>query len=379
MKQAIIALLIVSLLIAGCGGKTDNLSGDGVKEPGKATVKIGLTLPLSGDMSFIGQTMMNGANLALKNQQETKYNYELVAEDDKLDPKTTSTTATKLLTVDNVDAIISISSGTGNVVSPIAESNKRLHIGAASDASVAKGEYNFIHWTPPDEEAKGWVEEAARRGHKRVAILMVQQQGFLAMRDSVMKYLPGTGLEIVDEQIFSPGEKDFKTMILKAEEKNPDVYLLGAFEPEIPVLYKQLKEAQVKADLTSIESFELAKDPSQFEGSWYTNAAEGTSAFNEMFKNEYNENPQMGSPNAYDMINLVIYAFEKAGKDSSEKPAQEDVIAELMKLKGFDSAMGKIDVGPEGIVESKAAVKVIKDGKPIVVTPGEDPVKNEDA
>ena len=378
MKQAIAILMIISLLIAGCGGKTDNATEDAVKA-GKETVKIGMTLPMTGDLSFIGQTMIKSTNLALNENKDTKYDYEFVVEDDKLDPKTTSTTATKLLTVDNVDAIISVSSGTGNVVSPIAESNKRLHIGAASDANVAKGEYNFIHWTPPDEEAKGWVEEAARRGHKRIAILMVQQQGFLAMRDSVMKYLPGTGLEIVDEQIFSPGEKDFKTMILKAEEKKPDVYLLGAFEPEIPILYKQMIEAQVKADLTSIESFELAKDPSQFEGRWYTNAAEGTSAFNEMYKKEYNENPQMGSPNAYDMINLIVYGFEKAGKDSSGKPAQEDVIAELMKLKGFDSAMGKIDVGPDGIVNSKAAVKMIKGGKPVVMDTKELPAKDNDA
>ena len=87
----------------------------------------------------------------------------------------------------------------------------------------------------------------------------------------------------------------------------------------------------------------------------------------------------MGSPNAYDMINLIVYGFEKAGKDSSGKPAQEDVIAELMKLKGFDSAMGKIDVGPDGIVNSKAAVKMIKGGKPVVMDTKELPAKDNDA
>lgn len=362
MKTILYTIILTALLVlAGCGTETEPLTVE------KQTVKIGVTLPLTGDVAFLGEGLRGAIELAQKDATGTKYNYEVIFEDDKLDPKTTSTAVNKLITVDGVDAVISFSSGTGNVVTPIAEQNKIIHFGIASDANVAKGNYNFIHWTPPDEEAKVWVQEIQKRDHKRVASIFVQQQGATAIVNAVEKHLEGTDVKIVFDDSFPFGEKDFRTIILKAKREKPDAYFIGAFSPELELLVKQMQELGVKEPLTTIEAFELTNQPELFEGQWYVNAADASNEFAAKYKQAYGKDLQLGSANGYDILRLVVEGFERAGKESSKKPTTEEVAGALMQIKNFDGVLGKLTLGEEGIVRSPAVVRMIKNGKPVTI------------
>ncbi len=367
MKTAIFTI-IAMLLLAACAteqAQTTPTATEVVKT--QAVVKIGATLPLTGDVAFLGETSRNSMELALKEVQGTKYKYELVFEDDKLDAKLASTTTTKLIEVNDVDAIISLSSGTGNVVTPLAEQNKVIHFGIASDSNVANGEFNFIHWTPPDEEARLWVKKAQEAGYKKIALIVLQHPGAVAVVDAVKEHMKGTDMEFVSEQIFNGGEKDFRTMLIKLKQSKPDAYMLMAFSPELDLIHKQLKELGVSAPLTSIEAFELSNDPSQFEGHWYVNAADPTGKYVDSYKTAYGKEPIFGGPNAYDIVKLIVESFEQAGKDPSVKPTPEEVAAALMQIKDFDGALGKLTVGEDGIVWSPAVVRMVQNGKPVTI------------
>lgn len=369
MKQTIIAITLALLLLSACVQVETQTqpTGQVVQPAEKAVVKIGATLPLTGDVAFLGEGARQGMELALSELKDTKFTYKLIFEDDKIDPKLASTAATKLMTVDNVDAILSLSSGTGNVVTPLAEENKVIHFGIASDANIAKGIFNFIHWTPPDEEVRVWVKEAQNRGIKKVAVFSVQQQGELAIAEELKKQGPAFGVEVVDEQIFPAGEKDFRTMLIKARQAKPDIFMLLAFSPEIDILYKQMKEMGVKEPVTSIEAFELTDDPAQFEGNWYVNGADFSGKFQSNFEKKYGKMPILGTANAYDILKLMVEGFERAGTDSSVKPSPEAVASALIQVKDFDGALGKLSIGETGIVWSPASVRIIQDGKPVTL------------
>ncbi len=363
MRQTTSILLIMMIFLAGCGG---NITPP-AKE--KQVVKIGASLALSGDLAFFGETVKNSMELAVKDLKDSKYDYQLVFEDDKLDPKTASTAATKLIQVDNVDAIISWSSGTGNAVAPIAQENKVIHFNpVASDANVAKGFYNFIHWTQPNQEAMAWADEASKRDIKRIAIIVMQHQGLQAISDAVKNFSESEGMTVVNTETFAPGEKDFRSSIMKIKASNPDIIFIGALDPELPLIYTQMKELGVKTPVSCAESFELTKDPSLFNGQWYASASDPTVGFTAKYKAAYGKDPQISAPNAYDVVNLIVAGYEKAGKDSAVKPTHEEVANEILKIKDFDGAVGRIDVGEEGIVRSKASIKMIIDGKPVTQT-----------
>jgi len=167
----VIAIIIFAGIIGFTYNKTQNLSNFNQE---KKTIKIGVILPLTGGQANLGQSAHKAVLLAQEKLGKTKYNYEIIIEDDALDPKLTSNAANKLVNVDKVDALISFTSGSGNIVAPIATENKILHIGIGTDPAIAKGEYNFLHWTTPDEENRVWINEAMKRNIKKVAFIQTQ-------------------------------------------------------------------------------------------------------------------------------------------------------------------------------------------------------------
>ena len=337
----------------------------GSEEVSATPIKIGVVVPLTGDLAFMGEGIRDAMLLARENLGNAKYTYEVIFEDDQLKPQMSASAVNKLVSVDKADVIVSFGSGPGNVIAPVAEQNKVVHFGIASDPIVAKGGYNFIHWTPPSEENKVFVAELQRRGIKKLGVFESNQQGAAAVMADLREKLKGTDIEIVTDQVFNPGEKDFRSIIAKAKNSEADIYLLMAFSPELEVLGKQIKEAGIETPLTSIESFELSEQVALFEGDWYVNAADPTTDFTDKFEAKTGESPTLGAANAYDIFNLVVEATEKI--KSSTKPTSSQIADELMKVKDFIGVLGSISINEDGIVVSKAAVRMIKDGKPVTV------------
>ena len=363
MKTPTTAIFLIvvfsALFIAGCA--TTVLSE-------KQTVRIGIILPLTGSFANIGEPARDAALLAFSQINNTKYNYELKLEDDALDTKMTSTAATKLINVDKVDALVSFTSGPGNVVSPIAQQNKILHVGVASDGNIANGSYNFLHFTPPEEETKVLIRELNARGLKKIAVFGHNQQGVIATVNALKKQIENTNISIVYEGVINPGDSDFRTMLMKAEESKPDIYLIQIFPPELEMFVRQLMELGINTTMTSIEAFEYPTQMSIFNGLWYVQAAEATDDFNEKYRAAYpNQTMSIGTANAYDAVNLIVAAYESAGSSSSEKPTTAEAAEALSKIKNFEGALGVLNVDDNGLIHSQASVRMIKDGKPVTI------------
>lgn len=328
-------------------------------------VKIGLSLPLTGSLGFIGETERNAAELAIaeiNSQAGLKHKYELVIEDDSFDAAKAAGVMQKFLSVDKVDAVISTGSTAGNVVAPLAETNKLPHIGLASDPVVAKGDYNFINWTRPQEEVTAMISEMKKRNITKVAIIGVNQQGYQAIQQDFKAKATAAGISFTEE-IFNAGQIDFKTVISKSQKSNPQIYLLNAFDPEIGIIGKQIQNLGIKTPLTSIESFGLTSDPKPFEGQWYIDAAVPTGNFNTAYQARYGKAPGPAAPNIYDAINLMVKAFEATSGNG--KPTGEEVAKSLAKIANYNGALGPLTISPIGEFISQATVKTIKDGKVI--------------
>lgn len=334
----------------------------------KPTIKIGVSAPLTGNVAFLGEGMRNAVTLAKESLPgELKYNYEFVIEDDGFEAKRQISSINKLINIDQVDAFATLASGAGNIATPIAEGKKVIHIGIASDPSIAKGEYNFIHWTPPAEEAKLFVSELQKRGLSRVAMLGANIQGITAVMDEVEKQVQGTNIQIVSKDIFNFGEKDFRTLIAKAKATNPDVYVPVAFSPELEIVAKQLQEAGITQPITTLESFELTDQPQLFEGKWYVNAADSSEAFRSAYSKRFSKEPALAAANTYDIVNLIVRAAESAETAGATRPTTEQIKNALYQVKISDGALGNLTVNSDGFVVTKAVVRMIKDGKPMTV------------
>jgi branched-chain amino acid transport system substrate-binding protein len=332
----------------------------------KPIVKIGVTIPLTGDVAYMGEGVRNAVTMALQAlPPDTKYAYQVVFEDDGLEAKRAAASVNKMISSDKIDAVISFSSGTAGVVSPIAEQNKIVHFGIATSASIADGDYNFNHWTPTEEFARLMVAELQRRGIKKVAGIFMNQQGYMAVRDSFVRQIKGTDISLVTDKIVNPSERDFRGILAKAKAQNPEIYMIVFLTPQLEILTKQIKEAGITQPVTSIEAFGTSNEPSLFEGLWYVDSAEAKSSFYTQYRARFAKSPAAGAPNAYDIFNLIVYGYEHS--NSEAKPSTAEVVKTLYSVKDFDGMLGKLSIDDKGVVFSPAAVKMIKDGKPVLL------------
>ncbi|MDB5259594.1 MAG: Branched-chain amino acid transport system substrate-binding protein [Candidatus Taylorbacteria bacterium] len=338
----------------------------------KPTIKIGVTLPLTGDVASLGEANKNAIVLASEQlkSRNLKYSYEFVFEDDQFKPAIGATAASKLISVDNSDAIISFGSPVGNVVSPIAEQSKILHVNDfASDPKVANGSYNFVHYTPAKSDAIAFVNELNTRGIKKIVFFaQADNPGAAAIVNAIREKAAGTDIKILSTETFLTGTRDFRTNIDKVKNLGAELYVLQASSPEIEILTRQLRASGIKAPVGSVETFEFSNDLSLFEGLWYVNAADATSWFNDLYTKRYGVSPKIGAPNAYDAVNMIVQAVETAG-DGKTKPSRTEIRNAFASIQGFNGALGNnLNVGKDGLVDSKAVIRIIKGGKPVTVS-----------
>ena len=333
-------------------------------------IKIGVIAPLTGNVAFLGDGIKYAVRMAeaeLASTTNNKWQYKVILENDSFDASRAVSAAQKLISIDHVAAIVTLASAAGNAVNPVAEKARVIQFGIASDPNVANGHYNFIHWTPPYEETKIFVPELQKRGYHRVAILGAKIQGVTAVIHSLQKDIQNTDIQIVDQEMFDFGTKDFRTMIAKAQSNHPDIYVLFAFSPELDLIAKQLKENGITTPVTSIESFEQSDHPEIYEGDWYVNGADTTLSFIDSYSKIYNKPPSLGAGNAYDIIHLISDAAEKV--DSNTLPTSEQIAEKLYTIKNVQGALGNLSIDSDGLVVSGAVIRMIKDGKPITIQP----------
>ena len=106
MKK-LLAVLIIFVAIIGLVLFNQRKSSEQTDKP---IVKIGVTLPLSGNLAFVGNAAKAGLEMSLaeEKQKGLRYDYKLVLEDNEGNVARTASTTQKLISIDKTNAILSI-------------------------------------------------------------------------------------------------------------------------------------------------------------------------------------------------------------------------------------------------------------------------------
>ncbi len=328
----------------------------------KPIVKIGVMLPLSGNLANLGTPIKGAVEMAIEdaNARDHKYFYQALIEDNQLESMRSASILRKFIFIDKADALLSFGSNVGHVAAPVAEENKILHISVSSDASIARGKYNFLNWTQPESEAKKMAELIRKKGYKSVAVVVLNQQGLLAISEPLVSLLNAAGIRN-KKVVFNPGIRNFRLDIAKLKQAiDPDLYVINLYDPEASIFIKQLYESGSKADMTSIEGFSMVFHPTVLpvlEGAWYVDAAEADNETIDRIKARNKTDATYGVGNAYDSVMLFVKAFEEA-------PTKDAAVDVLTAVKTYDGIIGRL-TRTGNVFDSEAVVKVIRGGKGI--------------
>ncbi len=353
-------LVILVLILIFSPSSSENPSN-------KETVKIGVTLPLTGDIAFLGIPDKNAVEMAKDDfAANSKYDYKLFFEDDSYDSKKVTSNLQKFTNIDNVDVVTSLGSMPANIIAPIAQEKDFVYTAfSASDTTVTKDHpYVFDFTTTPRKESERMIQELVKRGYSNISIARTNMDFTQAISEELKKQAPGAGITIVSDQVYNLGETDFKTGILKLQEAKPQIIVVLMQPPEIDLFAKQYKEANTGIPITSIESFGLTDQKSLFEGMWYVDAGYPDSVFIQEYKNKFGEEPGQYAADAYSTMKILITTYESFDK----KPTSAELSAKLMSIKDFDTPLGKVSVNGDGVFETPATLKQIKNGEPVLIS-----------
>ena len=363
----IVSILIASLMVfsAGCVKKEE-------KE-----IKIGASLPLTGEVASYGIRAQRGIEIALEEINSSGgvngRKVKVIFEDDKNDAKTGVSVITKFATVDKLPVVIGSAGSTVTLaMTPIANQNKVVLISPISSSvklTQEGGPYFFRVCPADDAQAKILADWVLEKGQKEIALIYTNNSWGKPLAESFKKYFEMGGgkvriLEGVEEKT-----TDLRTQLVKIKAAKIKVVVSPTYPVEGGNLLKQAKEMGVKAEFYGGDNWDapefltaagnaangaLFVDPSDTKGGKFK-------TFSERYKAKYNEEADINAAFAYD---TMIALFEVMKTGALDGPSIQKALYNI----SFEGASSKIEFDANGDLKSPAFDRnIIKDGKKIKV------------
>ena len=365
IQRIIMALIAISLIAFGVYFNAVKKS-EPVREDAKPTVKIGIIYPMSGDGAIYGQAAKDTVEMFFEelNKQNPHFNYKVTFEDNQLDLAKTASLANKLINVDKADVIVTCLSNFGAVVSPLAERAKVLHFSVATDPAVATGFYNFMASSNVKGEAALLYEELVKRGAQRVDIVQVNATGPMVMVDYFKaKVAEEKGLTIDNIYSVNADEKDFRMLLAKIKNNNPDYVVVMLAMPTVDIFLKKYHEAGINIPFTGIETFTYLQNKALAEGMWYVDAAAATDEFAAKFEAKTGRNTTDYAEYLDMILQTVTTAYENTKSLDRVKVAEYV----LNNSDGVETSVGRITADSEGILDGPPILRKVENGQTVVV------------
>lgn len=332
------------------------LAADLLADPARK-VKIGATLPLSGNLAHIGVDIRRGMDMALDEGKAGTLKYEITYEDNQHDQKLAVSSAHKLLELDHVDVLISLWD-MADVVAPLAERKKIPHLSIRWNPHVAeKNSYTITFESTYLTYVASQVELLKSWGAKTIGLVTEESQGWVLSADALKTQASKSGIGVVSDQRYVAGSADFSTLVTRTLAKKPDVIVINGHQPSLDLILRRIKEQNPLQGVTGY--FEAVEPPSLVEGLPFVAQFEVAPWFSEQFSKRYGENFKVRAPHGYDLIKLITYAYETAGSGANG----QDIIATLSKLKDYQGASGVLSSNNTRNIENTCVWKIVKDGK----------------
>ncbi len=384
LKLAPLAIAAAVALTA-CGKKEEPVQAAPAKAPAPvaappAVIKIGHVAPLTGGIAHLGKDNENGAKLAvdeinaaggLKVGDKT-YNLELVAEDDKADPKEGTLAAQKLVDAGVVAVVGHLNSGTTIPASKIYSDATIAQISpSATNPKYTEQGFKTAFRVVANDNQQGAVLANYASGElkaKTIAIIDDRTAYGQGLADVVERVAKEKGLKVVAREFTTDKATDFNAILTKIRAAKPEVVMYGGMDATAGPMAKQMKQLGIKSQfltgdgVCSPEFIKLAGDAG--EGMFCSMAGEAVEKlakgeeFKTKYKAKFNQDVQIYSPYSYDAVYVIVEAIKRAGG-----PDKPKIVEEVAKT-NLPGVTGQITFDEKGDIKDGAiSMFVVKGGK----------------
>jgi branched-chain amino acid transport system substrate-binding protein len=338
-------------------------------------IKIGEFASLTGGNASFGQSSHKGTQLAIDELNAAGSTLGkkllLITEDDQSQAGQPATIVQKLIAQDQVIAVLGeVASSKSLEAAPICQQNHIPMITPASTnpAVTQKGDYIFRICFIDPFQGTVMAKFALEKGWKRVALLTdVKQDYSVGLAEFFIKYFKEHGGEIVKEQKYSSGDKDFKPQLTSLKAAQPDAIFVPGYYGEVALIGKQARLLGLKVPLLGGDGWvgdSLLKVAGRsLDGSYFSchfsaeDKSPAVQEFVKKFKAKYNEVPDDMAALGYDSAVILVDAIKRAGTTDSAK--LRDAIA---STKNHSGITGNITLDENRNASKPAVILTIRDG-----------------
>lgn len=337
--------------------------GAGREEPAPKNLKeirLGFLGPLQGSMIMpLGVQMLNGATLAIEEaNKKGGYHgipYKLMVHNDfglwgaaanevvKMDDEKVWAW---IGTIDDINSHVAI------------RATLKLEI---LNVNVGDPDPTFVETNIPwviriisDDRQSGYVLADymyVKMGHKRVAVIRANNR---YGRVGVMEWsgvATRLGYPMIIEERFNDGESDFKAQLERIKKIKPDAILMWGNAKESALILRQIRALGMTQPvyasdrIVSPEFLRIAGNLAEgvVTTSQYNPDANNPrlKAFQKNYRERFGEEPNVFAVHAYDGINLIMDAINKAGLN---RVLIRDLVTDLKTFQGWEGISGKVEL-----------------------------------
>ncbi len=348
MKRTLIALLLITTLFASFAcERRGTVGGGGDSGP----IVVGYYGDLSGRTSSFGQSTKNGVEMAADEINKAGgvngRQIQILVEDDQGEPNKAATVVTKQINQDKVHALIGeVASSNSLAAAPKAQEAKVPMISPSSTnpAVTQVGDYIFrVCFIDPFQGEVMAKFASANLKAKRAAILYDFNSDYSrGLQQFFKRSFTQLGGQIVSEQSYTQGDRDFSGQLTAIRSANPDVVYVPGYYGEVGVIANQTKQLGIKAPLLGGDGWDAPQlwqlGGDALNGDYISNhysvddPSPAIQKFVAAYKQRYNIAPDALAALGYDAMKVLADSIKRAGTTESAK--LRDAIAQTQNFPG---------------------------------------------
>lgn len=408
----------VALVLTACGGTPedptassdeeqdagDDAGAEGSDEPEEGSVvpgddapegepiRIGISMPLTGDFSEPGQGIREGYELWAADVNESggllDRPVELLFRDDRSDPNTAVSDYEQLITSEEVDFVFGpFSSRLVIPSSEVVEQYDMLFLQpAGASAEVFERDLEYLFYTAPAIAPDHYnylaeyligLPESERPETVAVAALddPFAQGTAYGLRDKLVD----AGFEVVADEVYPPETTDFAAIAARIADSDADVFIGGTQFEDSVGLVRSFQELGYQPDVAAFSTGPTLNEfPEAVGGAadgifspvgWSAEAdfpsnVEMVAAYEEMFDGSPNEDVA----NGYTVGQILAQAVEEVG--CAEQGECQAEVRDYVRANEFDTVVGPLSFDEAGRPQGAHFIQQWIDGSIEIVLDG---------
>ena len=328
--------LFLLLILAACAPATEQ-------------VKIGAIISLTGWGTYWGEPNLKGLELAQADiKEQLGMDIELIVEDHKSDAKEAATAAQKLISVDNVDAVITEFSGPSVAASPIVLAAKKLFLYDGFVPQPAENNpYALKFYLDPYTECNKLAEIAHARGKTNPAGVIASSDFSTPCKKGVTEVFPDATF-----YDYAIPDTDFRTILTKVKARGADVIISLGYEQNFIAMFTQKKELGITVPIYCGSKADCATESVPEEDDTVVFDFSVRPEFAAKFKARYpdaTETDLQAAASSYDELMIAAHAF-KACPDKNI-----DCLVDAAKHAPYTTAIRSTGISENRILQVQTA------------------------